>query len=590
MADPLLRVRDLSVDFVLGDGHWPALREISFDLAEGEVLGLVGESGSGKTTLLRVLAQDLPKAAVVQGGDVRMGEADLLRAPRAVMNRIRGRQLRFVHQDAAAAFTPTLRIGRLIAEPLIRHLGLTSDEAYHRGIEALRSCALPDPDRVVRLWPHQLSGGMRQRAMIAAAVAVNPRIILFDEPTSGLDTIVQRRVLDLVRQLSREIGGAAVFVTHDVGAVQQVADRVGVLYAGELVELGPAAEVLSCPQHPYTAALLQARPRIDRDVLPHAIPGGIARGADRFDTCVFMPRCALAGPPCATRPPRPQTALHWARCLRPGEIKRPDLTPHLRPPRDDAPVLEVEGLAVDYSGSASRRFRAVQDVSFTVRAGETFAIVGESGSGKTSVLRAVVGLVAPAEGRIRFCGRDIAGLRGTALRDYRRALRMVQQDSRAALNPCHTVGAAIGRPLALSGAAPVEVTRETDRMLVAVGLDPGFARRRPAELSGGECQRVGLAAAFLGHPRLVLLDEPTSALDVSVQAQILQLIIALQRRTGAAVLVISHDLAVVRTLADRMVVLRSGRSMESGTTEAVIGRPQTEYAQSLIAASASSFA
>jgi len=605
MADPLLEVRDLSVSFRVGETPRPVLRELSLKVGRGEILGLVGESGSGKSTLLFTVMSYLADNAQVDGGRVLFQGADLLGSPRAALDALRGRRLAMVYQDPGTTFNPSMTVGAQIVETLRRHLGLDAAEARRKAIEQLAQAHLDDPEQAFGAYPHRLSGGQKQRAVIALALSCAPDLLLMDEPTTALDVVVQARILETVRMLCDRTGVGILFVTHDLGAAARIADRVGVLYAGELMELGPAEAVLHRPRNPYTRGLIAALPRLDDRRLPRSIPGVIARSPERFARCVFQPRCAAAGPVCADRRPPwlPIAEGWWARChfaAQPDALAQaavPEATPEPRParaPLDEPALLEVRDLDVVYRrrrgllgllGAGSRsEVKAVDGLSLSLPGESALAVVGESGSGKTSLARAVLRLVPTSAGEIRFAGRLVAGFGSGELRAFRRGVAMVFQNPTSSLNPRKTVAELVARPLRLAGKSAEESRAAAARIIPEVGLDESYLARYPAALSGGEKQRVAIARAFVTDPRLVILDEPTTALDVSVQATVLALLARLRARYRCAYLLISHDLAVVRQLADRVIVMRAGALCEEGPVEQVFARPRHPYTRELLAA------
>jgi peptide/nickel transport system ATP-binding protein len=601
MPDPLIEIRNLTVSFAVGGELFPAIKELDLTLHPNEVVGLVGESGSGKSTALLAIMSYLPDNAVVESGRILYRGMDLLRVDRATLDGIRGRRIAMTYQDPTTALNPAMTVGTQIAEVLARHLGMDGEGARHRTHELLRLVQLDDAPRISAAYPHQLSGGMQQRVMIAMALSGEPDVLLMDEPTTALDVIVQARVLDLVRTLHRQIRSAIVFVSHNLAAVAQLADRIGVLYAGELMEVGPAARVLDHPSHPYTRGLIAAVPRVGARRLPQGIPGTASRERLRFTHCVFVERCAFAEDICRTT--RPSLAElpsggHVSRCHFAGVPSRIGAGSHERTRAeasrhadDTGRLLEVSGLSVEYRRGAgflglgrARITRAVRDVSFHLPRGRVLAVVGESGSGKSTLARALLRLQPAAEGRIVFDGVDVHALDAGRLRAYRRRAQIVFQNPTSSLNPTKTVADIVARPLALHGVPRDDRRRRVADTLRAVGLTEAYLGRLPRQLSGGEKQRVALARAFVTDPLLVVLDEPTTALDVSVQATILELLLEQKERTGCAYLLISHDLAVVRQVADEVLVMREGAVCESGTAEAIFTRPAHPYTRELLAA------
>lgn len=560
------------------------LYDVSFTVAPGEILGLVGESGCGKSTLAYALARHLAPGGRVLGGGVRLDGTDVLGLSGRRLRQWRASRLAFVHQDAAGSLDPTMRIGRQLAE-VLRGRGLSRRERAERAVELLRTVRLPDPERLVRRYPHQLSGGQQQRVVIAAALAVQPRLLILDEPTTGLDASVEHEVLGLLKELRGRLNAAVVFVSHDLGLVGRMCDRVGVLYAGRLVETGRVGEVLAAPAHPYTAGLLAAVPvlgvtRHKRPLRP--VPGRLPLPGETTTGCAFAPRCALAEDACrAAEPALDAEAMpdRTVRCLHPGEAtvgadttagsERPVQTPA-------AALVEVRGLVRKFGHTV-----AVDHVDLTLREGEVLGLVGESGSGKTTLARAVAGLAADGEGTLRLRGEPLPAR--VARRDprLRPRIQMIFQNPDASLNPSHTVRTVLQRSLATlkDPSSP-----SLDALLDRTRIDTDLLDRRPSHLSGGQKQRVSIARSFAGRPDLVICDEPVSALDVSVQAAVLEVLADQRDRTGTSYLFISHDLAVVGHLADRIAVMYRGVIVEEGPAADVLGGPSHPYTALLVEA------
>ncbi|MDO4143039.1 dipeptide ABC transporter ATP-binding protein [Clavibacter michiganensis] len=516
----VVRVADLAISYAAGRTDVPVVRGVSFEIRAGRALGLVGESGSGKSTVARTLLAHLRRGSRIVGGSVEVAGDDVFALSPAATRELRGGTAAVVAQNAGQALTPSMRVGRQLREALESH-GLPSDD--ERVAELIRLVRLPDPATIVRRYPHQLSGGQQQRIAIAMAVAARPRVLVLDEPTTALDVVTQAAVLTLIRDLARELGMAVLLVSHDLGVVSTMVDEIAVMRDGVIVEHRPTAELFASPEHPYTRELLAA------------IPDGPGS----------------AGP---------------------------------APAEDQVtPMVVADGLVVRYARGLPP---AVSDVSFTIAPRETLAVVGESGSGKTTLATALAGLVPTESGTFRFQGDGVEGDLTSAVAGrspaLRRAVQLVFQNADTSLNPRRTVGAAIARPLKLfTGRASAERVGE---ILTEVGLSPDFAARLPNQLSGGQRQRVGIARALAAGPQLVIADEITTALDVRVQAEILDLLAGLQRDKGLSCLFISHDLAVVRGVADRVAVMTGGRIVEIGPTERVFGGPNHPYTRQLLAA------
>ncbi|AIA05783.1 dipeptide ABC transporter ATP-binding protein [Streptomyces noursei] len=530
-TDPLVEVTDLTVDFPTAAGDVRAVDGVSFRLAPGRALGLVGESGSGKSTVAAALL-DLHRGTGARvTGTVRVAGRDVLAAPEAALRRLRGGTAAMVFQDPLSSLDPYYAVGDQIAEVHRVHRPGTSRRAARaRAVEVLDRVGIADPARRARARPHEFSGGMRQRALLAMALACEPRLLIADEPTTALDVTVQAQILDLLHELRAESGLGLVLVTHDLGVAAGSVDEVLVLRAGREAERGPVAEVLGSPRAAYTKELLAAVPRVDTARVPP--PGGAAGAAPA-----------------------------------PGE-----------------PLLEAVGLRKEF-GRGRERTTAVDDVSLTVAAGEVLGLVGESGSGKTTLGRMLVRLMEPTAGSLRYRGREIGRLGERQLRPLRAEVQMVFQDPSSSLNPRRTIGESVADPLRAAGESDDRrAVRRARELLDRVGLDPDWYHRYPHEFSGGQRQRVGIARALAPAPRLLVCDEPVSALDVTTQAQITALLAELRRELGLALVFIAHDLAVVRAVSDRVAVLRAGRIVEEGPVDRVYDSPQHPYTQGLLAA------
>ncbi|MER6466713.1 ABC transporter ATP-binding protein [Streptomyces sp. NPDC001228] len=561
------------------------LHDVSFTVAPGEIFGLVGESGCGKSTLAYALARHFAPGGRVLGGGVRLDGTDVLALHGRSLREWRASRLAFVHQDAAGSLDPTMRIGRQLAEVLCGR-GLTRRDRARRAVDLLRTVRLPDPERLVHRYPHQLSGGQQQRVVIAAALAVQPRLLILDEPTTGLDASVEHEVLGLLMELRGRLNAAVVFVSHDLGLIGRMCDRVGVLYAGRLVETGRVGEVLAAPAHPYTAGLLAAVPvlgatRSERPLLP--LPGRLPLPAETTIGCAFAPRCALAEDACRTaEPPLDAAAVpgRTVRCLHPGRAAAAADTAALPEPpgtpREATALIEVRGLVRTFGSTV-----AVDHVDLTVREGEVLGLVGESGSGKTTLARAVAGLAADGEGSLRLRGTPLPARLARRDPGQRPRIQMVFQNPDASLNPSHTVRTILRRALATL-ADPTATSPAA--LLDRVRLDIDLLDRRPDRLSGGQKQRVSIARGFAGRPDLVICDEPVSALDAGVQAAILEVLAGQRDRTGTSYLFISHDLAVVGYLADRVAVMYRGVIVEEGPAADVLRGPSHPYTALLVEA------
>lgn len=622
---PLLQVRDLSLAFVRGGGHGQpalvdALSNIHFDLQAGETLALLGESGCGKSLTSLALMRLLPTNARYQAGQVLLAPRDggrpqdLLRISEEAMRQVRGRHMAMIFQEPATSLNPVMRVGEQIAEAIRLHRQLPA-AAQRREVHALlEQVGLPDPERAARAYPFELSGGMKQRAMIAMALAGDPQILLADEPTTALDVTLQAQILDLIRTLQQARQMGVLFITHDLAVVASRADRVAVMYAGQIVECGAVDDVLHHPAHPYTRALLAALP--ERAVHGHPLlqlPGRVPPLGAWPMTCRFAPRCAMQEPHCLVEsPPRvklpgasaPTATVHEVLCWRAGD----DAISHAAIPQpmqtcaderlDVRPVLEVTKLEVRYDAHRRNWFNVlkhavgqqistppvVDAVSLVLQPGETLALVGESGCGKTTTARAILGLQPVSGGQIMLQGQPIAGQGVRPPAGWRRQIQMVFQDPFASLDPRQRVRAILSEgPRALGLAPTAYAETALVSVLERVGLGADALDRFPHEFSGGQRQRIAIARALAVNPSVLVCDEPTSALDVSVQAQILNLLRELQAATGMAYLFITHNFGVVRYLADRVAVMQGGRIVEAGTVNDIFERPQHVYTKSLLA-------
>jgi peptide/nickel transport system ATP-binding protein len=603
---PILDIAGLTVAYRQGERWLPAVRDFALEIAPGQVYGLVGESGSGKSTIALSVMRCLPQARTLEGAITFQGR-DLLTLDGEQLRAVWGNEMALVPQDPLSALNPSLRVGEQLAEGLQLHLGLNRQEASRRALALLEQVRLPDPARVAGSFPHQLSGGMQQRVMIAMALSAEPALLVLDEPTTALDVTTQAAILDLVRDLIGEHGASALYVTHNLGVVSQLCDRVAVLYAGELVEDAPVRALFDRPLHPYTRGLIDSVPRLQAahgGARLQTIPGQIPPLGRRPLACIYADRCPLAIAICreerppldAPEPGRSVRCHRWPEILA-GEISVSAAAALAEPlPTGEAgPLLQLDGVSVQFAGSRSlpdvlsgrprRTVRALQSVDLALARQQTLGLVGESGSGKTTLARAIVGLQPIDDGEMLLLGLRLpSGLAERPL-ELLKQLQIVFQNPEEALNPFLTVGQTLRRPfMRLRGQSRKEADSAVSRLLADVRLPASFARRLPGELSGGEKQRVALARAFAVNPVLLLADEPVSSLDVSVQASILNLIGELQAEHGSSVFFISHDLAVVAHIADVIAVIYAGELMEVASAGALLHPPFHPYTEALLAA------
>ncbi len=539
---PVLDIRDLQISFASDAGSVKAVDGVSLQVAPGEVLAVVGESGSGKTVTAKSILGLLPASATASGVVLLASKdggsaTDVVSVPRSRLRELRGSDVAMVFQEPSTALNPVYTVGWQIAEGLRAHTSMSRREARQRAIEVLGRVGIPDPGERVDYYPHQFSGGQKQRVVIAMALVLDPGLIVADEPTTALDVTVQAEILDLLRRCRDDFGASILLITHNLGVVADLSDRVAVMFAGEVVEQASTVEIFAHPQQDYTKALLAAVPYVGQ---------GRARTAAR----VAARQAAEAG---GTGP---------------------------------TTLVEADGLRITYPGRLGRAgFTAVDGVSFALRSGEVLGLVGESGSGKTTIGRAIAGLTRVTGGSLRVLGQEMRGVKERTFRPHRRDIGFVFQDPASSFNPLLTIAECVAEPLVVHGRAgdPRAARQKVDELLEAVQLPRAYGDRYPHELSGGQRQRASLARALALDPTLLVADEPTSALDVSVQARVLELFAELQAELGFACLFISHDLAVVDLLADRIAVLHRGRLVEEGTGEQVLGDPQHPYTRRLLA-------
>ena len=609
-AEPALRVHDLHVTFSSEAGPVRAVRGVSYDLARGRTLGIVGESGSGKSVSALAIMGLLPDTAAVRGS-VLLNGRELVGLDDDALSGVRGRHIGMIFQDPLSALTPVLDIGEQLAEGLDVHQNLTRAEVRKRSIELLDLVGIPDPAARLKSYPHELSGGMRQRVMIAIAIANRPDVIIADEPTTALDVTIQAQVLDALRAAQRETGAAVVMITHDLGIIAGLANDVLVMYAGRPVEYGTADDIFYRPTMPYTMGLLAAVPRPDLGKARRLVPieGNPPSLVDLPHGCPFAPRCPLVQDRCREREPPLAShgeGGHPAACVRADEIESrrlryTDVFPEREalpsvfagvPREARKPVLEVDNLKRHFplsgGGLLRRRIgtvRAVDGVSFDIREGETLALVGESGCGKSTALLEIMRLEEPSVGHIAILGRDVAALENRADRmQIRRELQIVFQDPLASLDPRMPVYDIIAEPLTTQRWSAERINDRIAELMDLVGLDPDHVDRFPEQFSGGQRQRIAIARALAVAPKLIVLDEPVSSLDVSIQAGVINLLEDLQATLGVSYLFVAHNLSLVRHMADRVAVMYLGRIVEIGDVEQVFAEPNHPYTRALLSA------
>ncbi|WP_026531746.1 ABC transporter ATP-binding protein [Arthrobacter sp. H41] len=565
---PVLEVRDLSVYFGVEKKWVPAALNLNYHVDAGEVLAIVGESGSGKSASSMSLLGLLPSNSRVTG-QVLLNGKSVLDLPPAKLRQVRGNDVAVIFQEPMTALNPVYTVGFQIVETLRLHNEISPDEARQRALRLLALVELPDAEKAYKSYPHQLSGGQRQRAMIAQSLSCDPKLLIADEPTTALDVTVQAEILDLMRNLRSKLNSAIVLITHDMGVVADLADRIAVMRRGEIVETGTVAEIFGNPQHEYTRALLAAVPHLGQG-------GGEGDDVDIDAALAAATHTELTGVDSDELERRERNVL--AGLADHGSLERTTADP----------VLELVDVAIEYPKQGRvPAFRAVEGANLAIYPGQVIGLVGESGSGKTTIGRAAVGLLPVAEGSLKVVGTDISGFKPTSreLAAVRRHVGMVFQDPASSLNPRLPIGESIGEPMFLAGEAKgAALQQRIETLLDQVELPRSYRNRYPHELSGGQKQRVGIARALSLKPKLMVADEPTSALDVSVQARVLELFQNLQRELGFACLFVTHDLAVVDVLADRICVMKRGRIVEQGTRDQILRRPQNPYTQRLLAA------
>ena len=589
----VLEARHLSVDIPTEDGVIHAVRDVSFTLEAGELFGIAGESGSGKSVLTQAILGLLPNATV--SGEVLFEGRNLLGLKPAELQSIRGSRIGMIFQDPMSSLHPYYTVGSQITEMIHAHEKVEKAVARRRAVDLLARVGITDAERRFDSYPHQFSGGMRQRVMIAMALILNPPLVIADEPTTALDVTVQAQIVALLDEMRRERGTTVVMITHDLGLLSSIADHVMVMYAGRRMELGPSAPLFVAPAHPYTAGLLASSPanyEAGAELVP--IPGRPPSLLQTPTGCVFAPRCASAMPRCTAEPPPLRVFSDGLQSLCWLEGPPADAAAQsaavAKPSAADEIVVKAEGVRLTYGAGSifnpGAGFEVLKGIDLELRRGETLGLVGESGCGKSTFARVLAGLIPMTSGKVSLLGRDLGSLDARAWQAMRREVQLVFQNPFGALNPRRRVGAIIGDPFRIHGlAAGAEQKREVQRLMELVGLNPEHYNRFPSEFSGGQRQRIGIARALALNPSLIIYDEPVSALDVSIQAQVLNLMRSLQRDLDLTYLFISHDLAVVRHVCDRIAVMQAGQIVELADAESLYRAPQHPYTQTLLAAS-----
>ena len=607
-SNVVLSIEDLSVVYSTPRGMLPAVRNVSFSIHEGEAFGLVGESGSGKSTISLAVMRYLADNGLITSGKITFLDKDLLTLDPDELRILRGNRVSLVYQDPMTSLNPSLTIGHQIDEVFEQHRNMSKRDARRASLTMLEKVHMPDPEDVALRYPHQLSGGQQQRVVIAMALSCDPGLLIMDEPTTGLDVTTEAHILDLVQELKQEFHAAILYITHNLGVIAKIADRVGVIYAGELVEHGPTRTVFGHPRHPYTEGLMTCIPRIEGTtgrgtLLP--IGGNFPDLTQPPSGCIFHPRCRYRQDECGTTEVDlfEVTNDHRASCLFWNELELTTFgieeseTHQVMETGSTAPagqpLLSMVQVTKHYggpgfleriTGSSVEKVKAVDGVNLDIAPGEAFGLVGESGCGKSTIGRTILKLHSLTRGNITFDGQDIWGFTGRSDREYRRQVQIVFQNPDSSLNPRKRITEILQRPLLLYKIDQDDPQRRAQELLELVQLEAWYSERYPHELSGGEKQRVGIARAFAAQPRFIVLDEPVSALDVSVQASILNLLLDLQRQFQTSYLFISHDLSVVRYICHRVAVMYLGKLCEVGPVEKIFAPPFHPYTEALLSA------
>ena len=608
---PVLEISGLRLSYYTRAGEIPAVMDFDLTVRKGESVGLVGESGCGKSTVANGIMRYMGRNGGIVGGSIRFKGRDMSEFSEEEIRQIRGRDIAMIYQEPMASLNPSMTIARQLMEVPMVHERVSEDEARRRAREMLEAVHIPDPDRLMASYPHQVSGGQQQRVVIAMALLSRPALLLLDEPTTALDVTVEAGIVELIAELSKEAGTSLLYISHNLGLMLEVCDRICVMYSGEVVEEGHIDSIFSWPKHPYTHGLFGCipLPHADKNARPLvAIPGQLPLPHQRPTGCYFGPRCSFFEPGRCDGDPVAMEGVHTdddpahrVRCLRWNEIDH-DAAIRVEETREPISVgetvLEVDNMRKYYevrdaslraliSGGSARQVKANEQISFRAGEGETVAIVGESGCGKSTFAKVLMGLETATEGEVRLDGTDLGSIPVKQRTPKQLAsLQMVFQNPNDTLNPSHSVGAQIARVIRRFGieSEPARVQEQVFRLLDTVKLPRDFATRKPRQLSGGQKQRIGIARAFAGNPKTVIADEPISALDVSVAAAVTELLMDIQREHRTTLLFISHDLSAVRYLSDRVVVMYLGQIMERGSTEEVFAPPYHPYTEALLSA------
>lgn len=606
MTEPILEIEDLNISFFVRAGEIPAVMDFSCKIMPGETMGLVGESGCGKSTVALGIMRDMGNRGKIVGGKIKFKGRDMGEMSDKELRELRGSKIAMIYQEPMASLNPAMKIGKQLMEVPIIHENASKKEAYDRSLEMLESVKLPDPARVMEAYPHQVSGGQQQRVVIAMALLSKPDLLLLDEPTTALDVTVEAGIVQLIKELGRTTGTSMLFISHNLGLILETCDRITVMYSGEAVETGKVAEVFDHMRHPYTQGLFNSipLPGADKNSRPLiSIPGQLPLPMDRPRGCNFGPRCSdyveeICNAEAVLMQPISGEPAHKSRCMRINEIdwdadpERPIVDDPVEPGKT---VLDIRDLKKYYDVAANKIFgggdtrtvKANESITFQAREAETVAIVGESGCGKSTLAKVLLGLETATSGSVKLNGKEISGTDVTDRNTKTVAsVQMVFQNPFDTLNPSHTVGSQIMRTLEKFGIGNSEADRKNRmlELLDLVKLPRAFAERMPRQLSGGQKQRIGVARAFAGEAQVVVADEPVSALDVSVQAAVTELLMEIQRESKTTMLFISHDLSVVRYIADRVVVMYLGHIVEQGSTDAIFSPPYHPYTEALLSA------